>query len=704
MKNIFGIILLVILFNPDRAFSKTLVISDSTQRYDAVMYTASYDEGDTMLPAETILSGTYDSRFELNKKRQIDFGITDLRKWYRLEIRNETDANYLLEIDKGYIDYLEFYGKNDSNQYTRITTGDLLSISTRPLRTHSFLFPINLKKGETTVFYFNIRVVDPLQFSVNIATIETFLEWDQVRVLINGICFGITIVMILFNLIIYFSIRDRSYLYYILYNTCVLVVFAYLSGYGNLIWGQHYPGFNSLAGGMICVTGMFMLAFGNQFLHTKEILPWSYKLINAHIIAYGGIILLNCFGLHAPVAILIQIVSLTAAFSSMVIGVMIARKGYSPAWVFLLGWGIFLTSIVIYILVDLGFIPYSNTAVNPMQIGSAAESVLFALALANKMNFYKKEKDDAQLEAFTALEKNKELIQEQNVILEAKVVERTAELRNSNSHLALTLDNLKKTQDQLIHSEKMASLGQMAAGIAHEIDNPINFIRNFSESSIQLLEELQSGIPQSEKDLLMTDLTQNLSRIAEHGNRADRIVKSMILHSRNRGTELTSTNIVKLGRECMLVAYQGIKAQTPDFECELNVSEQTGIPEIPVIAQEISRVFLNVFHNAFYYMRMKSESCAKKNETYTPELILDFGMNANEIVIRIIDNGTGIPENIRDKIFLPFFTTKPTGEGTGLGLSISYEIMVKVHGGKINVISPDHEGAEFVLILPLTSA
>jgi len=289
----------------------------------------------------------------------------------------------------------------------------------------------------------------------------------------------------------------------------------------------------------------------------------------------------------------------------------------------------------------------------------------------------------------------------QNVLLEEKVHVRTHELQEKNVELTKTMDNLKSTQTQLIQSEKMASLGQLTAGIAHEIQNPLNFVNNFSELSVELLDELSTAPDEAEKKEIVGDLKQNLGKIVFHGKRADSIVKGMLQHSRASTAEKQITDINKLVDEFFNLAYHGMRAKDPAFNCSMQKDLAPDIPQIKIIPQDISRVILNIFNNSFYAVDEKKK--VQDNGNYQPTVSITTKKTGDKVLIAIRDNGKGIPSDIKDKIFNPFFTTKPTGMGTGLGLSISYDIIVKGHGGDLKVDSKSGEFTEFTILLPIVT-
>ena len=274
-----------------------------------------------------------------------------------------------------------------------------------------------------------------------------------------------------------------------------------------------------------------------------------------------------------------------------------------------------------------------------------------------------------------------------------------------NSELNRTLNELKSTQAQLIQSEKMASLGELTAGIAHEIQNPLNFVNNFSEVSNELLQELkderQKTLGQRDEELqdeLLADISQNLAKINHHGKRADAIVKGMLQHSRKITGQKDRTDINQFADEYLRLAYQGLRAKDKSFNATLKTEFDETIGKINIIPQDIGRVLLNLFNNAFYAVTERQKA---EGEDYKPAVSETTKQTGDKIEIRVADNGTGIPDAIKGKIMQPFFTTKPTGQGTGLGLSLSYDI-VKAHGGEIRVGTKEGEGTEFVITLPIT--
>lgn len=291
-------------------------------------------------------------------------------------------------------------------------------------------------------------------------------------------------------------------------------------------------------------------------------------------------------------------------------------------------------------------------------------------------------------------------IKKENLILEQKVAVRTHELSEAKNHIEHSLEKLKATQAQLIQSEKMASLGELTAGIAHEIQNPLNFVNNFSEVNKELLEELNEEIEKGnyeEVKVIATDIKANEEKISHHGKRADAIVKGMLQHSRTTTHTKEPTDINALADEYLRLAYHGLRAKDKSFNVNLKTAFDEGTGMVNIIPQDIGRVILNVVTNAFYAVNEKKKLLG---DSYEATVSLTTKRTSDTVEIIVEDNGNGIPQKVVDKIFQPFFTTKPTGQGTGLGLSLAYDI-VKAHGGEIKVNSTLEEGAEFTIILPI---
>ena len=368
--------------------------------------------------------------------------------------------------------------------------------------------------------------------------------------------------------------------------------------------------------------------------------------------------------------------------------------------------GMFLSGItltILYLGIFFGIFDWwkGNTADILQFVGFLAIPITISLAAGRNFAHLHQDISEKLCEVESLSKEKQQILATQNETLEKQVKERTAELVAS--------------QNQLIQKEKLASLGELTAGIAHEIQNPLNFVNNFSELSVELMQELSEEVkaPIGQGSLsilgaeLFADITQNLQKINHHGKRASNIVKGMLEHSRNTTGERVLTDINQLADEYLRLSFHGMKAKNKDFNADFKTDFDANLPKINVVPQEIGRVLLNLINNAFYAVHKRHQDLttfqklSNLNETYTPSVFLTTKQLENQIEIKVADNGNGIPKDNLEKIFQPFFTTKPTGEGTGLGLSLSHDIVTKGHGGTMEVISVEGEGAEFIVKLPI---
>lgn len=323
----------------------------------------------------------------------------------------------------------------------------------------------------------------------------------------------------------------------------------------------------------------------------------------------------------------------------------------------------------------------------------------------------RKQRINAEKEKIIAIQKEVAFKNSQRLKdeLEIQVAERTAELTAQKEELLGTLNELKATQSQLIQSEKMASLGELTAGIAHEIQNPLNFVNNFAELNKELLEELSVELEKDdleEAKLILKDILANSTKIHHHGKRADSIVKGMLQHSRTSTGVKETTDINELVDEFLRLSYHGLRAKHKSFNATMETDLDNSIGKMDLVSQDIGRVILNLVNNAFYAVNQRKQEASTINPdiSYMPTVWLTTKKTTKGAEIKIRDNGTGMPEDVTDKIFQPFFTTKPTGQGTGLGLSLSFDI-IKAHGGNLSVNSqskqlPEESWTEFTIELP----
>jgi two-component system, NtrC family, sensor kinase len=459
------------------------------------------------------------------------------------------------------------------------------------------------------------------------------------------------------------------------------------------------------------MSGIGTVIFVKYFLSTKTHTPKFNAILNFVMIADIVAILLLFFGQPVLSYNIVNMIAALGAISIFITAILAYRKNRKPAFFFLLAWSVFLFSVLVFVLKDFDVFPYNFLTVHSVQIGSALEAILLSFALADRINILKKEKDQSRLAALRIAKENSRIIKEQNVVLELKVKERTEELVDTNKKIQQALADLQQTQMQLVEAEKMASLGQLTAGIAHEINNPINFVTgnigplkrdvDILLKTIGLLEDLNTqNISDEEKikqanefkeeqdfDYLKVEINHLLKGINEGASRTAEIVKSLRIFSRLDEAELKLADINE-GLESTIIIVNNLLGN-------ITVNRNYGnLPLVHCYPGKLNQVFLNIISNALFAI----------NEKFGDEsggvLTVSTSCDEKHVYITIEDNGTGMSEETKRKVFDPFFTTKDVGQGTGLGMSIAFTTIQK-HNGNINVQTELGKGSVFSLEIPV---
>ncbi len=633
--------------------------------------------------------------------------------WVRFTLTNESPSeHYLLKLAYPIIDEVKFYTPVGNNEFRVENSGENVPITERRYQQQNFIFDLQIPQGETQTYYMKVKSGEQIMLPLTVGTPKHVFQTNMSLDLCNGIYFGMVMVMLLYNLFVYFSVRDKSYMFYVLYILFVGLTQASDGGYTyKILW----PGSPTLANFMVTLfpslVGTAAIFFMRYFLHTSKYIPKADKGFFVLTGLYGLCVGLFAAGFHQLGYQLTQINALTVAVYMLVMAYRIVRKGYRPAKFFLAAWSVFLVSVCLFVMKDMGVLPYNYITKHVLHFGSAVELILLSFALADRINILKKEKEDSQAKTMEALRENERIVREQNVILEAKVTERTQELQKSNSDLSAALTDLKEAQAQLVDAEKMASLGQLTAGIAHEINNPINFvvsninplkrdiqdlldvlekydgIKDEKEFN-QKLKEINDFKEQLDLNYVTEEINLLLKGINDGANRTAEIVKSLRTFSRLDESDLKKADIND-GLDSTLLLLNSSLSE------KISVVKKYGnLEPVECYAGKLNQVFMNLLKNAIHAVSAKKYNAPEK-----PTLTLATESAPNEIVIRIKDNGTGMDEATMSRIFEPFFTTKDVGEGTGLGLSIVYSIIEK-HDGTIDVDSEPGTGTEFTIAIP----
>jgi signal transduction histidine kinase len=532
---------------------------------------------------------------------------------------------------------------------------------------------------------------------------------------LGAIMIGMLLISAFFNLISYRMVREKSYLYFSLFLIFLLINRLYFfAGYyfffnkpSLLVWTFAF-------GYAWDFVVFFLTLFLRQILHIRDRYPrWNKMLvILSYVLFFSVVADISYFLIFGHFQLILRavfvIVVWTVFLSLFVTLFLFAKKsnrferlviiGAAPGlfwWSTFAGIHAFNGEVQTHLLP--GISQWVGENFDLMQFILVVWWVLlFSLVLFLRFNQLRRENAQKDLDR-ERLAKEKEiersqLIEQQKIELEKTVEERTGELKQS-------LDELKSTQRQLVQQEKMASLGEMTAGVAHEIQNPLNFVNNFSEVNQELVAELKEHILQGDVEQarrIADNIDENEQKISYHGKRADGIVKGMLLHSRTGSGEKELTDINKLMDEYVRLSYHGMRSKDKSFNAQIKTDFDESIGKINVVQQDIGRVLLNLLNNAFYAV---NEKRIAEGHSYKATVSVQTKKLNGQVEIKVMDNGKGIPHTVVDKIFQPFFTTKPAGQGTGLGLSISYDI-VKAHGGELSVDTKDGEYSEFKVMLP----
>lgn len=635
--------------------------------------------------------------------------------WLRLTLCNDEAENIFLLFSYPNTSGIEVFRQSGTGFKYLGRNGNSFPHLNPEISNPDYIFDLGLAKGDTATFYIKVTSQHQIMMPVYAASREDIDKSANILSTIIGLYTGILLAIFLYNLFVYFSTRDKAYLYYIVYIALLGIAQLTLSGHLFIYIWPGTPSINSFAVPLTSsLAGVAAILFTNIFLNTKFYTPRIRKIYLGIGAAFILAIILSLTGNNSICYAILNYASLLAGLLAVSTSFYIARKGYRPAYFYFVSWAAFSIGLIIFVLSNLNILPANNFTTYILYLGSAIEAVLLSIALADKINVLKKENEIAHAEALEASRKNEKLVKEQNIILEEQVALRTKELKDSNHQLSETLVNLKDAQTQLVEAEKMASLGQLTAGIAHEINNPINFVKsNINPLRLDIndifelideydtLHKTENGEDIKQKllkitklkkeidvDFVKTEISSLVKGIEEGAERTAEIVRGLRTFSRLDEAALKKVNI----HEGILSTIVLLKNSIPhNIEVHKNF---TASAEVECYPGKINQVFMNIINNAI-------QAIVSKKPMNEKEFIDISTRNADNdmIEISIKDTGTGMSEEVRQHIFEPFFTTKEVGEGTGLGMAITFKI-IQQHAGKIEIISQEGMGAEFILTLP----
>ncbi len=652
---------------------------------------------------------THSDKFNDVNSNLLSLGLGYKNVWLKIANPKAADMESLM-IDQSRLSNLNLYFVKNKKVIKVISlSGTQLVPSSREIG-NVRIFKIN-EFNEDTDLYLNL-----ISKEIFLAPVMINTKANNTALLMNrdvyfGLYTGAVLIMFVYNLFLFLSVRDKNYFLYISYMLFTWLTQISIMGYTTKFFWHNSNWMHQHSVVIFSILGLiFGIYFTLNFLKVEYYIPKLAVYFKILLVVSIIVLVLSVStgsSIFFPIMQLLTLLSCILAYLSAI--VIYFKKKYTPARYYLIAWSILIVGVILFLIKDYEIIPYNNFTIYMLQIATVVEISLLSFALADSINFVKKENESIQKQALATSLENQKLIQEQNIILEQKVKERTEELEEINHTLNDTLTDLKSTQSQLVDAEKMAALGQLTAGIAHEINNPINFVTsNIKPLQLDIDDlreiinkyerlDLEGDIPQQLKqindfkrqidlDFVNKEISSLLSGISEGAKRTAEIIRSLRNFSRVDETDMKPVDLNE-GLASTLVL---VRNNIPD---NLTVIKEFGvIPKVECLPGKINQVFMNLVSNAIQAIKSKDEPAEEEFLTVKTWSIDD------KVFISIKDSGTGMTEEVKNKIFEPFFTTKDIGEGTGLGLSIVFGIIEK-HKGNIEVISQLGEGTEFIITL-----
>lgn len=645
--------------------------------------------------------------FELIASKNPNFGLGEKSVWLRFQVRsvNDLKEKKFLVINNPNLDEVYFYLVNEGQVINKKVSGRIHKFSERIILSRKLIFEIDSEAGFSSEIYLKIKSSDKMIISASIVDVKMLNEQLHFENILFGLFTGILFGLFFYNLFLYFSLNDTTYLIYGVYIFFVWLGQSSILGFAQeLIWPD-WVWMNQRSIVLFSVIGSGVaIWFVQAFLKTSINLPKLNFGLKVIYFIYAIIFVGNLSGfLTASYAVFLVTQAIVIPYVFIML-LFILKRGFKPARYFLTAWSVFMVGIFLFVLTEMGLIPFSSTNFYLMPFGAAIGVILLSFALADRINDQKRENEKEQNEKLKLLEEHESRIIEQNEFLEEKVKQRTEELE-------LTLHNLQNTQTQLVNQEKMASLGQLTAGIAHEINNPINFVSSnisplkrditdlleivnayrekgrleFSEDSKEDLKNIEEDI---EFDYILEEIDQLLRGMEEGAKRTVEIVKGLRLFSRVDEQDVKRVDIHDGINSTLILLNSAMSGKIHVFK------DFGNIPIIECLPGKLNQVFMNIITNAIHALL---ENLDKISE---PKITIRTIPVGEKIRIEIEDNGLGMPASVKQRIFEPFFTTKAVGKGTGLGLSIVYTI-IENHKGTLEVSTEQGKGTNFIITLPI---
>ncbi len=638
--------------------------------------------------------------------------------WARLDLDPVIDAGLSVEIAYATIDSLQVFMVCDGVVKSKRSAGATVPRSFREQQLGNYpSFPIPVEDCEKLTCYIRAWSGKQILLPVRVEGTRKLLTDGHYRDVFFAIYFGVVISLLIYNLFLYFSVKDNNYLQYVLFIIAVGGTQLVLNGYDRVFELITSPWLALRITHIFGIlSGVFSILFVRNFLHLKTKAPLYYKIFGWLYIPYVFALLLLVSGYFNASYDMINVSALSIVLL-VPVSIKVWRSGDESAAYFLVGWLVFITAVTVFVLKDFGLIPYNEATLYALPIGSAIELVVLSLALGSRINQLKKDRQKAKEKELNTSLLNEKIQREQNIELERSVTERTSELTEMNDSLAETLEDLKSAQQQLIQSEKLASLGQLTAGIAHELNNPINFVTSSAQSlkrdfadlkevietvsvlqpmSDKLSDELKVVI-QRMKDLdiafTLKEIDELLAGVVDGAERTAEIVSGLRIFSRMDGNQSSEANINELLTSTLIILRSNLKD-----EADVLTEFSENLPNINCQPGKLNQVFMNIITNAAQATMETQLIRSEREVRVRTRLVNDSGKQF--IQVDITDNGVGMSEQKISQIFNPFFTTKGVGQGTGLGLSIVKGILDD-HDATIEITSEIDKGTTFLLSFPL---
>ncbi|MDE0558676.1 ATP-binding protein [Algoriphagus sp. NF] len=643
--------------------------------------------------------------FSLLDNENKNFGINNDVIWLKYQVENQGEnLEKYLYINNPSLDSLELFVVQDGKVLDSYLGGRLVDFDSKSIPSKSIIFKVDIPNEGHVDLYLKVNSVNKKIITSSVASREFLERLINRENIFFGIFTGVIVGLFFYNLFLFFSVRDKLYLIYVIHTVLVWFAQSSILGYTQGILWPNFIWMNLRAGvifsSLVSIVGIWFL---RVFLSTDKFVP---KLDRGFYFIYlvYAFILVNAFFFSITVSYQTLLVtqSIVVIFV-LLVAFSILKLGYRPARYYLLAWSVFMLGIFLFVLSEMGIIPTNDLTAYIMPLGSALEVVLLSFALADKINILKKEKEEEQAERLKVLKQNEELVREQNTLLEEKVRVRTDELEQA-------LRNLQNTQSQLVSQEKMASLGQLTAGIAHEINNPINFVSSNITPLKRDIKDIMEVIdfyrttgqsefaPESKKkaadleeelelDYVLEEVDQLLKGMEEGAKRTVEIVKGLRLFSRVDEQDVKKVDLHDGINSTIILLNSSIPGK-------IRIVRDFGeLPMVECLAGKINQVFMNIINNAVHALSDHIDTIKD------PKIEIRTRSLGDSVVVEIEDNGPGMPEHVKERIFEPFFTTKSVGRGTGLGLSIVYSI-IENHKGTMEVNTEVGQGTTFIITLP----